>query len=77
MLLQELAKMKENYFLNFKELEQAKYLMVEKDRKLEQMQTELQNNKIIVELREKSAKETHAEYQITLEENNKLFAVIS
>jgi hypothetical protein len=41
------------------------------------MQTELDNNKIIVELREKSAKETHAEYQITLEENNKLFAVIS
>jgi hypothetical protein len=55
-LLQELANLKENYFANLKELEQGKYLAVEKDRKLEQMHTELQNNKIILELREKSSK---------------------
>lgn len=55
-LLLELEKMKENYFGTLKELEQAKYLNVEKERKMEQMTTELNNNKIILEMREKSAK---------------------
>jgi hypothetical protein len=55
-LLLELEKMKENYFGTLKELEQTKYLNVEKERKMEQMTTELNNNKIILEMREKSAK---------------------
>lgn len=55
-LLLELEKMKDNYFGTLKELEQTKYLNVEKERKMEQMTTELNNNKIILEMREKSAK---------------------
>lgn len=31
----------------------------------------------MMELRQKSAKETHSEYQMTLEENNRLYILLS
>lgn len=32
---------------------------------------------VVLDLREKSTKETHKEYQITLEENNRLYISLS
>lgn len=42
-----------------------------------QWEIEKKSMQAMIELREKSAKETHNEYQITLEENNRLYIVIS
>jgi hypothetical protein len=35
------------------------------------------NMQIVIDMREKSTKETHKEYQITLEENNRLYIQLS
>lgn len=45
--------------------------------KEKQLLIEKANMEAIVEMREKSAKETFKEYQITLEENNRLYIMIS
>lgn len=45
--------------------------------KEKQLLIEKANMEAIVEMREKSGKETFKEYQITLEENNRLYIMIS
>lgn len=76
-LKDEKVKLKENCNMYKHEYDEERRMNKELQRRLTQYEIETKNLTEIVAIKDRSWKETHSEYQLSLEENNRLYQIIS